>query len=1033
MISALGTAALSVALYYFMGQIIEMFTTTGINLAQTMMQQTFKFFFGADERGVTSSFFSKGIDVLFPLDKFSISSCIVTVAYAVLGLCLIIGVLNSMMAPMRGDQAESPLTVVFYTFLGGALIYLFFGDGTNLLTTIGNTLSNMLADSHMEHVYTLSSDFDWKELLNGFKPVDYVMSMIVSCSILVAVIKAVVAYMERLFSFILYAAMGPICFAMLPVRELRNSSKEWVLGILGQTLGIVFASLMWMAFLDRYVKTFNEGLNLSGQIWDYAVCIVLLSICENVEQIMNAIGLRTLPSGDSAISFLGGTGAFRAISKMTGSLAKGTANTVKDLGKGLQNLGRDSSLGVKAADAMGLSHPKLRGFAHAVKNDAGRAVGLDMEGSNKKLENKMAEAEEKKKSINSDNPAGGPAGADDGKNPNPIVDADRNKTLSATSPDGGGPGGEAGGPGGPDVGSEQPERIPGQTDGDMQNEQINSGTENGSNTAGEADSAGGAASAKAMQQRLNGGDVEAPNASGTGSQAPAFNQPSADKAAQIADGGIKKAPAVNGAAAAGIAGTAGNSSNRTGSGVTSAEMQKELNGASGGAANAAQAYANGGFVPGTTGNTGSTPMRADADTAGTANTTGTSSSRTGSGTTSADMQRTIASQASASRAAVSMGGGTASSSTASLNPAQSIDTGIQLQNSRNAAGTASTASGSSAFAGTMMSHFANSAGGAGASGSRQINGFYGAVDSPSTTFTQSSDGAVQMSFGADAQKVSAAKVQDINLAGGINSYSSGQPMFRTYDLNDSSTLNALGTTREGVASGNTTPAYDMAQASNNIAESLNDKGYADGYSAAQVAGFNHPENFSGKAIAICGENGGAGYLIRDNSGEVYAVTNGKFAQGEALLKAGGTGTEIHDDTGYTYNGNSDSLIGSASATHSDKCQITNELMTYSSSTSRASALGGEENVSRLDNAAESAYMERASRRLNTVQNAPAETPAPDGAGTGSDANSAPAGSSGGGSAPSSNSNPRQSNTNTGSNQNGSSPSPRRHRRKIGRK
>ncbi len=1027
MIAALGTAALSVALYFFMGQIIEMFTTTGINLAQTMMQQTFKFFFGADERGVTSSFFSKGIDVLFPLDKFSISSCIVTVAYAVLGLCLIIGVLNSMMAPMRGDQAESPLTVVFYAFLGGALIYLFFGDGNNLLTYIGNTLSNMVAGSHMEHVYTLAADFDWNELLNGFKPVDYVMSMLVSCSILVAVIKAVVAYMERLFSFILYAAMGPICFAMLPVRELRSSSKEWVLGILGQTLGIVFASLMWMAFLDRYVGTFNEGLNLSGQIWDYAVCIVLLSICENVEQIMNAIGLRTLPSGDSAISFLGGAGAFHAMKGMAGSVAKGTANTARNFGRGLQVFRHDKELGTKAAAAMGLSHPKLRGFAHATKNDAGRAIGLNMEGSNKKLENKMAEAEEKKKGIsNSDNaspnPTGGPAGG--GDNGNQIVDADRNKKLSDTPPDGS-PGGEAGGPDGLNGGSGQPERIPGQTDDDSQTVQINSDAESDSNAAGEADSAGGAASAKAMQQRLNGGDAETPNTggTGTGSQAPAFNQQSADNAAQIADGGIKKVPAANDTVAAGTANGAGSGSNRTGSGVTPADMQKELNGTSGGAFNAAQAYTNGGSVPGMAGNAGSASMRADAV-------------NTAEGGSASNMQKTIASQASESGAAMNLGSEIVSGDTAPLNSAQSTDTGIQLQNSSGTVGTTSTASGGSTSAGTMMSHIANSAGGAGMTGSRQINGFYGAVDSPSTTFTQSADGAVQIGFGADAPKVSAAKVQDINLAGGMNSYSSGQPMFRTYDLNDSSTLNALGTTRESVASGNTTPAYDMAQASNNIAESLNDKGYADGYSAAQVAGFNHPENFdNGKAIAICGENGGAGYLIRDNSGEVYAVTNGKFTQGEALLKAGGTGTEIHDDTGYTYNGNSDSLIGSASVTHSDKCQITDELMTYSSSTSRASALGGEENVSRLDNAAESAYMERTSKRLSTVQSAPAESPAPSGNGAGAETggNSASTGSSGGGSAPSSNSNSRQSNTNTGSNQNESSPSPRRRRRKIGRK
>lgn len=407
-IGALGAAAikiiteiLAIAFFGFAGWLIQGFMNASADIASSLMTSVYDLFFNDKE-----TVYNAGLEILFPNSffgvNFNLANFIVKVATALMCLCIIIGVIKSMMAPATGEESESPTSIMWHAVIGGLLMWLFFGnprlffsrikvapDGTFNILQIGlNALKsafdgmgirNMLtagdASTALSKYYGGFSNFE-NIVTNGIanSAGQYVLGLIMSGTLIIMVIRASISFLERILSFCLYLVLGPLCFALYPLKETRGLAKEWILSAFAQILAIFFSTLMWATFINRF-NNLSVDNGVQGAILDLAMCVVILTLCEKVEQLLNAIGLRTLPNSDAAHNALLGSG----IMSMAWGLSKGIANGFVD----------SIHTGVKGAKAKQSAQAATEQYNKLLSAAKGANGGVPLNGSGKGVNGNM--------------------------------------------------------------------------------------------------------------------------------------------------------------------------------------------------------------------------------------------------------------------------------------------------------------------------------------------------------------------------------------------------------------------------------------------------------------------------------------------------------------------------------------------------------------------------------------------------------------------------------------------------------------------
>ena len=263
-----------------------------------------------------------------------------------------------------------------------------------------------------------------------------VIALFISATLMTAVLQAALTLFERVVSFGIYVLLGPIFIAFFTSEDTADTAKQWIIGLFTQLFAILLSLVLWYLAINTFIKAIglNQesiakmvedlkaiGIDLSSksirdiqselqnltveqaasglsskeilgydaaearkiigeikpletteEIMHILVTITLFSLCRNSEKIFNAVGLKTMPSGDTARSFLAGMGTAAGSMMLAGRF----------LTRNMQQTGRAISGGINDAVKQNdiANKNSVLGVANAQISEARSAVnGKDIE------------------------------------------------------------------------------------------------------------------------------------------------------------------------------------------------------------------------------------------------------------------------------------------------------------------------------------------------------------------------------------------------------------------------------------------------------------------------------------------------------------------------------------------------------------------------------------------------------------------------------------------------------------------------------
>lgn len=258
---------------------------------------------------------------LFGVSYRTFLSTLINLSIVLCVIVTIIAVTKSMFLPAVGKESDGPIQITIrmvaaiIMILCYQFIWDFLAGGLNKVITSSDFFSIDIG-STLSDAWTLGSAFDANYLLNA----------IFYISILVALIGAGITHIERYLSFALFMMFGPICIAFYPAQEAKSLTSEWFKGVIAQSFGILLSFFFLSLFGHSIASTgvLNGHNNTYTDVVRLAVMLSILSVCKNSEQFLNALGLRTMPSGDTFRQFAAGVGTSLGLAKgaaTAGSLA----------------------------------------------------------------------------------------------------------------------------------------------------------------------------------------------------------------------------------------------------------------------------------------------------------------------------------------------------------------------------------------------------------------------------------------------------------------------------------------------------------------------------------------------------------------------------------------------------------------------------------------------------------------------------------------------------------------------------------------
>lgn len=287
----------------------------------------------------------------------TLNATISAITIIILAINIVFCGLRIMLAPMIGKESESPQAFFTKAIVAVALIFSykyitnFVVDFLNAFTHSGlfSIELNTEFSGSLFQVETTDLIFN----APGF--VTAIGSLAVYLVLYIMLFKdlffAAVIYIERYLSFAVYLLLGPICFAMYPNESTKNVTQEWLKGILSQIMVMVLSMFLFRIFFLQLSLMSSDANGVIGYtgLARGIVLIVLLNILKDSEQLVNMLGLRTIPSGDTARSFVQGlVGTYGTI--------KSAAGITKAIGGGL--IGAGKVIGAAKTIAVGGSSKK---------------------------------------------------------------------------------------------------------------------------------------------------------------------------------------------------------------------------------------------------------------------------------------------------------------------------------------------------------------------------------------------------------------------------------------------------------------------------------------------------------------------------------------------------------------------------------------------------------------------------------------------------------------------------------------------------
>lgn len=257
---------------------------------------------------------------------YSISAFIIAFGIIVSGVKMSAGFLDK-----TGDSPQAFFKRILYTvilLIGYKTIVSYVIEIMNAIASTGpfNMTDNLnIFGDNIISVFGnfLDSAFDG-QALQVTDLVSLLVSIVLYCILISKLIPSIITYYERYISFAIYLLMGPVVISLGIDPENKDIGKNWLMGILSQMMVILFSMFVYNLFLLQ-LKAFLFGdgtitadqlVNVNGELQiavglstntvaNLICCCVLLTIVEKSEQFINMLGLRTIPSGDTARTFAG--------------------------------------------------------------------------------------------------------------------------------------------------------------------------------------------------------------------------------------------------------------------------------------------------------------------------------------------------------------------------------------------------------------------------------------------------------------------------------------------------------------------------------------------------------------------------------------------------------------------------------------------------------------------------------------------------------------------------------------------------------
>ena len=246
------------------------------------------------------SFFNDlvGADVL--------SNAIMAIALVVLALNVIAEGLKLMTAPVTGKDTPSPYAFISRCVLTAVLILAY-----PYIISYVIQLLNAIKDMPLFNLSNVKASFadgiqEMKSLnigVEGNDIIDMLVGIILCVTLLKEMLYATMIYVERYLSFCLFILLGPICIAFYPNEDQKGLLKSWLTGLVTQMMVILLSIFALFLFTQQMSKLGSSGAIGKTEIAQFVCALGILELVKNSEQLINMLGLKTIPSGDSARMF----------------------------------------------------------------------------------------------------------------------------------------------------------------------------------------------------------------------------------------------------------------------------------------------------------------------------------------------------------------------------------------------------------------------------------------------------------------------------------------------------------------------------------------------------------------------------------------------------------------------------------------------------------------------------------------------------------------------------------------------------------
>lgn len=260
------------------------------------------------------------IDVLF--------KAMDAIAWIFLVVCAYSVIIKVIVSQFGGDgSSENPIKSVIKIFIAAAMIS-FRPQMMRLVAFMFSKLYGLMPGGMMA-----VNDLSW---WSNASPVKMFTRVVLVCMVAFGAIGAALAYLERVFSFLIFMYTYPIAVAFSVNKETSDMFRQWIIGVISQMIMIILSSgMMYMAVNLLNIatnQTFMEHVTFfqdSVNIFAFFLAINAMSLVKNSEKILNMYNIRTMPNQDTVSCF---SGAFhKALAIGTGAAAL-TLNTASDIG-----------------------------------------------------------------------------------------------------------------------------------------------------------------------------------------------------------------------------------------------------------------------------------------------------------------------------------------------------------------------------------------------------------------------------------------------------------------------------------------------------------------------------------------------------------------------------------------------------------------------------------------------------------------------------------------------------------------------------